>query len=317
MDPTTDFIAGTVAGAAGLVVGYPFDTVKVRFQNPELSSKYRSTFQSLITITREERFTGLFKGITTPLATCALLNGVVFASYRFLMKAQLSHEDDVPTLWQVGLAGAGSGIISALVTTPTELIKIHQQNHVDPAFRPNALDVARQIVRQHGVKGLYRGITSTALRDCGYGAYFAAYEATCRYFARPQRTTASPPPPPSGSRERQEQPYDASSLVSQAESEINSHSWPALLLAGALAGIASWVSTFPFDVVKTRVQASQAQGGDLYRGKYRNTWSTIVHSYRDDGPRIFFRGIAPTLIRAIPVNMVTFATFEGVVRALS
>ncbi|KAG5641318.1 hypothetical protein DXG03_005539 [Asterophora parasitica] len=50
---------------------------------------------------------------------------------------------------------------------------------------------------------------------------------------------------------------------------------------------------------------------------YRTTLSTIVNSYRANGWRVFYRGLAPTLIRAIPVNMVTFATFEAVVKALS
>jgi hypothetical protein len=41
--------------------------VKVRFQTPDLRQKYRSTFHALATITREEKFVGLYKGITSPL----------------------------------------------------------------------------------------------------------------------------------------------------------------------------------------------------------------------------------------------------------
>lgn len=78
------------SGMAALVVGYPFDTgalylrlfcvdcplrwrvvfertVKVRFQNPATQSKYRSTFHAITTIVREERFLGLYKGISSPL----------------------------------------------------------------------------------------------------------------------------------------------------------------------------------------------------------------------------------------------------------
>jgi len=294
-----DFTAGTIAGCAALAVGFPFDTVKVRFQNSAASSKYRSTFHALTTIIREEKFRTLFRGIASPLATAAPLNGMVFASYRWFMKAQLGDENETPSLFQLGLAGAGSGVMASIITTPAELIKIHQQSlaMTSRAGQPTAYQVALHIVRQHGLRGLYRGITATALRDTGYGAYFAAYEATLLYFS-------SAPPPP----------HDHSSLMSEADSSVAMHSWPVLLLAGGIAGVAGWFATFPFDVVKTRMQAARDLGPT---NPYRSTLSTIVHSYRQEGISVFFNGLRPTLIRAVPVNMVTFATFEAIVHAFS
>ena len=57
------------------------------------------------------------------------------------------------------------------MTTPTELVKIRQRALLT---RTTARSVALGILREHGVRGLYRGFPVTALRDCGYGAYFAA-----------------------------------------------------------------------------------------------------------------------------------------------
>lgn len=48
-------------------------------------------------------------------ATAALLNGLVFASYRSLLKLQLDNPISIPTIAQIALAGAGSGIISSYV----------------------------------------------------------------------------------------------------------------------------------------------------------------------------------------------------------
>ncbi|ESK90703.1 mitochondrial carnitine acylcarnitine carrier protein cacl [Moniliophthora roreri MCA 2997] len=320
LNPTVDFIAGTVGGVAGLVVGFPFDTVKVRFQSPEFTHKYRSTFHAITTIAREERFLGLYRGITSPIATAALLNGLVFASYRFLLKFQLDSPTAAPTLSQIALAGAGCGIISSIITTPTELIKIRQQSLTTPT---TARQVAWNILRKDGLRGLYRGMTSTALRDLGYGAYFWAYEATCRYFTSPRF------------------PYvftyssETSVVVHELDHQDTSSSWPVLLIAGGIAGIAGWIFTFPMDVVKTRIQAND---GCMYLpapnttahnpstslikpstvvNPYRNTISTMVNSYRAEGMSVFFRGLAPTLLRAIPVNMATFAMFEAVAHALS
>jgi len=293
LNPTIDFIAGTAAGVAGLVVGFPFDTVKVRFQNPAVASKYHSTIHAITSIVREERFVGLYKGIMAPLAIVALMNGLVFASYKFLLKIQLDNPTSIPTIAQIALAGAGSGIVSSIVTTPTELIKIRQQSLLT---RTTAREVVLQIVHESGLAGLYRGITVTALRDCNYGAYFAAYEATCRYLS--SSSTTSPDP-----------------LV-QAETRL---SWLALLLAGGIAGIAGWLATFPLDVVKTRMQSSptttigtsspvlpstvidvspdtlpttpllnQESLASRHANPYRTILSTIVHSYRTEGSQVFF-----------------------------
>jgi solute carrier family 25 carnitine/acylcarnitine transporter 20/29 len=105
-------------------------------QTPEMAGHYeaRSTFQAIATIVREERVAGLYRGIASPLVcpnyaridfelifgfplqlTVALMNGLVFASYKFLLKLQLGDSDSVASLTQIALAGAGSGIVSSCV----------------------------------------------------------------------------------------------------------------------------------------------------------------------------------------------------------
>jgi hypothetical protein len=39
---------------------------------------------------------------------------------------------------------------------------------------PSAWEVAKRIYHQHGLTGLFRGLTVMALRDTGYGAYFVS-----------------------------------------------------------------------------------------------------------------------------------------------
>ncbi|KDQ19473.1 hypothetical protein BOTBODRAFT_153382 [Botryobasidium botryosum FD-172 SS1] len=354
--PVVDFIGGTISGMAALTVGYPLDTIKVRFQNPETSGKYSTTFGAFTTIVREERIAGLFKGISSPMMACAFINGLVFGSYGSLMRMQLKNEDDLPTLTQITLAGAGTGIITSVIVCPTELIKIRQQAMLSATRIPSAFEVAADIFRRQGVRGLYRGITTTALRDCSYGIYFCTYEGTCR-FLRP-----SPPP-----RSRIDTDTDTAahhqnhaSLIDEVEDEFSHLSWTRLLVAGGLAGVMSWIVTFPVDVIKTRMQAtewyprgeseslrstvssavagarSQASTSSalpqpaavtwstvgvrrassatrIERHPYRTTWSSFVNSYRAEGWRVFYMGLSPTLIRSIPVNMVTFGVFEMVV----
>lgn len=114
-------------------------------------------------------------------------------------------------------------------------------------------------------------------------------------------------------------------LLSSIQPDTLGPSWPALLVAGGVAGVAGWLITFPMDVIKTRIQGSEptlaairpvatADRVPLIRpmkhrphtttppaiyqdNPYRTTLSTIVNSYRAEGRGVFYRGLAPTLIR--------------------
>jgi solute carrier family 25 ornithine transporter 2/15 len=41
------------------------------------------------------------------------------------------------------------------------------------------MDVTRDIIRTEGIRGLFRGLTTTLVRECpGYGFFFGSYELT-------------------------------------------------------------------------------------------------------------------------------------------
>ncbi|KAB5592549.1 Mitochondrial carnitine/acylcarnitine carrier protein CACL [Ceratobasidium theobromae] len=331
----------------GLAVGFPFDTVKVRLQHPETMNRYRNSTTALMKIVKEERVAGLFKGISSPMAGCAFLNGLVFAGSGFFLRAQLSDPDAVPTLTQITLAGAGTGILGSLIATPTELIKIRQQANTTAGAQPSAWAVARGLWKSHGVRGLYRGISSTAMRDTSYGAYFATYEGMRRLLtsAQPERVIRGAPVTEDGRPVFVANPKDGVTLAGEVESEAKALSWPRLMVAGGVAGIAGWIFTFHLDSIKTRVQSidytppahhhssSPSPGFSgtapgvpamaLARGysasassPYRTTWSTMMYMYRVEGMRSFWKGLWPTIVRAIPVNMATFGAYEVVVHLM-
>ncbi|KAL7550566.1 hypothetical protein ACHAWF_017272 [Thalassiosira exigua] len=74
-----DLIAGGVAGSASVVVGHPFDTIKVRMQassGPSSAGGGSSSSGGALATTR-----GLFKGMLAPLSTAAIVNAIIFAGY--------------------------------------------------------------------------------------------------------------------------------------------------------------------------------------------------------------------------------------------
>ncbi|GIC92237.1 uncharacterized protein Aud_008703 [Aspergillus udagawae] len=80
---------------------------------------------------------------------------------------------------------------------------------------------------------------------------------------------------------------------------------------GALTGQILWAANYPFDLVKSKMQADRF-GKER---KYRNMRSVIWHTWCTDGWRGFYRGLGPTLLRAVPVSAGTFAVVETVRKA--
>lgn len=74
-------------------------------------------------------------------------------------------------------------------------------------------------------------------------------------------------------------------------------------LAGAWAGVISWVCVIPFDVVKTLMQTDENH-------KYRGIFHCVRVQYRAYGWRSIFRGSWMLVARAIPFNAATFLGYE-------
>lgn len=113
-----------------------------------------------------------------------------------------------------------------------------------------------------------------------------------------------------------------------------------LAFYGGLAGEMLWLSSYPMDVVKSKMQtdglgqarnasltqsvknataeagsvgakveagaASLAAESHLTAQKYKNTMECIAQTFRKEGASGFWRGIGPTLLRAMPVSAATF-----------
>ncbi len=80
-----------------------------------------------------------------------------------------------------------------------------------------------------------------------------------------------------------------------------------MMLAGGMAGVISWIVTFPIDVVKTRLQCDD-------RGKYNGIIDCIRKTYSTEGHRAFSRGLVSTVIRAFPTNAATFTVVTWIMR---
>lgn len=95
-----------------------------------------------------------------------------------------------------------------------------------------------------------------------------------------------------------------------------------VLMCGGLAGVVTWASVFPLDVIKTRVQTQvfpsrDAAAGPLLGAPERlGAVEVARRAYRNEGVVVFFRGLGVCSVRAFVVNAVQWAVYEWIVREL-
>ncbi|XP_050384521.1 mitochondrial arginine transporter BAC2-like [Argentina anserina] len=272
-----EFVAGGFGGIAGIISGYPLDTVRILQQN----SKGGSACNILRNVISKEGPTALYKGMAAPLASITFQNAMVFQSYAILSRVldtSLSTKDP-PSYKGVALGGFGAGALQSLILSPVELIKIRLQ--LQTRIQKGPREVAKSIMKAEGFRGLFRGLGITILRDApAHGLYFWTYEYT--------REQLHP-----GCRKSGEE------------------SLHTMLIAGGLAGVASWISCYPLDVVKTRLQAQST-----YPPKYTGIVDCFRKSVREDGYAVLWRGLGTAVSRAFLVNGAIFAAYEIALRCL-
>jgi len=312
---SADIWAGYLSGIVGIIVGNPLDLLKTRLQahgrrrhSPSSSPTATSSTSAPAQRTFDRAGT-LLRGAAAPVLTYGALNALLFSSYnRSLTLLDASSTPAAPSssLPKIWAAGAAAGLATFVVSAPTELVKCRAQVlRAMPAGGgaggPAAVSswaIAARVLRDEGLPGLYRGGGVTAARDAiGYGFYFQAYELARRVLASPED--------------------DA--LVAKYK----------VLLYGGIAGVVTWVSIFPLDVVKTRVQtqewvvqeperrpllAAGSESGDLVRKEVRRKGAIEIarQAYREEGVAVFFRGLGICTVRGFIVSAVQFFVYEWI-----
>ncbi|RLN69098.1 hypothetical protein BBJ29_000699 [Phytophthora kernoviae] len=247
---TKSVAAGSISGMASVVACHPFDTIRTRLQLSP--ARFRGFFHCASETIQRESVRGLYKGFLPPFFSQGVYKAIIFTTSSTLRNdvlPNLSMLQPVLTPTVVSLtAGAVAGGINAFLVAPVELVRNRLQVQYDnqPETRKyrGAYHCANQVMRTEGVLALWKGLTTTVIRDSlGVAFYFLGYD-----FAR-QRLAVSG----------------------------NLGDTATLLTAGAFGGISFWAVALPFDTVKSLIQA------DGKEGKYTGLVSSTVRLVREGG----------------------------------
>lgn len=187
---------------------------------------------------RKEGFNGLYKGATPPLIGWMCMDSLMLGSltlYRRLLNENvfqplrskpnhpsqnLSPEDRrrLPVIGHA-LAGTFAGWTVSFIAAPVEHVKArlqvqYQANKHDRLYS-GPVDCAKKLTTNHGIRGLYHGLSSTLIFRTFFCFWWGSYDVFTRYF------------------------------------ENNTHlSTPAVnFWAGGLSAQVFWLTSYPSDVV--------------------------------------------------------------------
>lgn len=189
-----ELFAGTMGGTAQILVGHPFDTVKVKLQSmrlppPGQPPQYTGAIDVVRKVVSREGLAGLYAGIQAPLPFVAVFNATLFAANSTMRKVVgKGRPDDEMSIAQIGMAGMGAGAAVSFVACPTELVKCRLQ--AQPGAFAGAIDCTRQVVANRGMGGLFTGMGATITREMpGNALMFMMYNATMRAMCQPGQAT--------------------------------------------------------------------------------------------------------------------------------
>jgi len=269
-NPLTAMTAGCIAGGVEATAVWPMEFIKtqLQLQSNSKGAKYTTMIEGLTYTVRTTGFWSLYRGLTP-----TLIGSIPKAGIRFglnaVIKDKLRDKDGKLTVGKNFIAGLGAGVSEAiLIVTPVETVKT-KVIELNMPF----LEGLKHIIKTQGFGGVYQGVFATALKQgSNQGLRFMWFNEYKRRVTNDGEKSLTP-------------------LMG--------------LFGGMTAGCFSTLGNNPFDVVKTRMQGTNAS-------QYKGTLDCFKTIIVKEGFGAFYAGLIPRLGRVVPGQGIIFMSFESI-----
>lgn len=300
-DTFKTLISGGVAGMVAKSVVAPLDRVKINFQtmNPQLSSFSGSifgTFKALRAIYRASGIRGLYRGHSAMLLRIFPYAAINYSSYEYF-RLVLYNGKPVTAVewWRRVLAGSLAGTVAVFCTYPLDIIRARlafefKKDHASSLHLKSYINSMKDIFggllkegqthHRWSVGGLYQGFLPTVIGIIPYAgfSYFSFEFLKVTYCSRYSRDEKVP-------------------------TAIK-------LLMGMFAGSLAQTASYPFDVVRRRIQVMNVADymkKPLGRSSIVSVFRAII---REKGFRGLYVGLSINYIKVAPATGVSFVVYE-------
>ena len=151
------FLAGSLAGGLGSIVGNPFDVLKTRMIASE-GKVQQTLIQTAIDLYKNQHIPGFYRGLQANVMRACVLNGTKMACYdqiSYMIKKTETVPTGLPTQF---VSAFGAGFFMATTVAPFDMVRTQLMNQpMDRKIYTGFSDCVFKIVQKQGVKGMYSG----------------------------------------------------------------------------------------------------------------------------------------------------------------
>ncbi|KAJ1941664.1 hypothetical protein EC988_006700 [Linderina pennispora] len=284
----SDNVAHALSGAGGGIISmaltYPLITVGTRLQvqrNNKGASAYNGNIDALVKIFSQEGISGLFSGLESAIFGAALTNGVYYYFFEAVKAAfeRASQRKSMTTVESM-ISGAVAGAMTCIITNPiwvvnTRLtVKQKKQADVEGAeAAPTTLSTFAEIIREDGVLSLWQGIIPALILVINPIIQYTAFEQ----------------------------------LKNKVESFRKLGNMDFFLL-GAVSKLAATSVTYPYILVKSRMQLKQSKNENE---RYDSLMDGLRKVIKHEGIAGLYKGIESKLLQSVLTASLLFMSKEA------
>ncbi|KAJ4916641.1 Nicotinamide adenine dinucleotide transporter 2 [Raphanus sativus] len=308
--------AGATAGAIAATFVCPLDVIKTRLQvvglpeAPASGKRGSVIITSLQNIVKKEGVRGMYRGLS-PTIIALLPNWAVYFSVYGKLKDVLQSSDGTLSVGANMVAAAGAGAATSITTNPLWVVKTRlmvellylflyildcfllivfyphtfvqtQGIRTDVVPYKSIMSAFSRICHEEGLRGLYSGILPSLAGISHVAIQFPAYEKIKQYMANIDNTS------------------------------VDNLSPGNVAIASSIAKVLASVLTYPHEVIRAKLQEQgQMRNAET---KYTGVVDCVKKVFRSEGIPGMYRGCATNLLRTTPSAVITFTTYEMMLR---
>jgi hypothetical protein len=205
------FLSGMLAESVACIIYVPVDVVKERMQVQSKGGAlyYQSSWDALVSISKTEGLSGIYKGYGATLASFGPFSALYFVFYerfkqyakKYLRPDDDLQSNDLPLQWII-LSSAGAGGLASFLTSPLDMAKLRLQvqrgtiTSGDKKFSSATTyrgmsDCLRHAYQLDGVRGLFRGAGVRVVHFIPATTITMTCYETCRTFIYKEKNEAN------------------------------------------------------------------------------------------------------------------------------